>query len=60
MDDDTIWTEPWTGEYVWRASDDKVFKYACHEGNYSMGGTLRGARLLESEAMEKAASSSGD
>ena len=50
VEDDTIWTAPWTGEYLWQASDDKVFEYACHEGNYSMGGTLRGARLLESEA----------
>ena len=27
----------------------KMFEYACHEGNYAMGGVLRGARLLESE-----------
>ena len=49
VDDPTVWTASWTGEYVWRASDEKVYEYACHEGNYSMGGILRGARLLESE-----------
>ncbi len=55
--DDTIWQAPWSGEYLWSKSDGKVYEYACHEGNYSMGGTLRGARLLESEAT---ASSGGE
>jgi hypothetical protein len=50
VDDPATWKTPWTGEYVWRASEDKVYEYACHEGNYSMGGILRGARLLETEA----------
>ena len=45
----TVWTAPWSGEYVWRSSPDKVYEYACHEGNYAMGNILRGARLLESE-----------
>ncbi|NOX50942.1 MAG: hypothetical protein GXP16_10475 [Gammaproteobacteria bacterium] len=49
VEDDTVWTAPWSGEYMWRASTEKVYEYACHEGNYSMGGILRGARLLESE-----------
>ncbi len=49
VEDPSTWTAPWTGEYIWRASPAKVYEYACHEGNYSMGGILRGARLLESE-----------
>ena len=48
--DPAVWTEPWTGQYLWRASDDKVYEYACHEGNYAMTNVLKGARLLESEA----------
>jgi hypothetical protein len=52
VEDESVWTAPWTGEYVWRASDDRVFEYACHEGNYAMGNVLRGARLLEREARE--------
>ena len=51
VEDDTVWTAPWTGEYVWRASDQKVYEYACHEGNYSLGNIMRGARLLEQEAL---------
>jgi hypothetical protein len=58
VEDETVWTAPWTGEYVWRSSDDKVYEYACHEGNYAMGNILRGARLLEAEARAKAGPSS--
>jgi hypothetical protein len=49
MDDDRTWVSPWSGEYVWRTSDEKVYEYACHEGNYAMEGILKGARLLEAE-----------
>jgi hypothetical protein len=49
VEDPTAWTAPWAGEYAWRASDSRVFEYACHEGNYAMGNILRGARLLEAE-----------
>ncbi len=52
VEDDTVWTAPWTGEYLWQASDDQIYEYACHEGNYAMGNVLRGARLLEEEAMQ--------
>ena len=52
VDDPSVWTASWSGEYIWRAENDaKVYEYACHEGNYSMGGILRGARLLEEEAL---------
>jgi hypothetical protein len=47
--DDTAWAEPWGGEYPWPQTDEKVYEYACHEGNYALGNIMRGARLLESE-----------
>ena len=50
VDDPTVWTAPWSGEYVWPASNDRVYEYACHEANYSFGGILRGARVLEEDA----------
>ncbi len=59
VEDPEVWTQPWSGEYGWRATDEKVYEYACHEGNYSMGGILRGARLLESEAQAKAKGAGG-
>ena len=47
--DDTVWAQPWGGEYPWPQTDEKVYEYACHEGNYALGNIMRGARLLESE-----------
>ena len=51
VDDPTVWTEPWSGEYVWPSTDARVYEYACHEANYSLGGILRGARLLEDDVL---------
>ena len=51
VDDPTVWTEPWSGEYVWPSTDERVYEYACHEANYSLGGILRGARLLEDDVL---------
>ena len=50
--EDPAWEQPWSGEYVWPATEDMVFEYACHEANYALGGILRGARILEAEAEE--------
>ena len=36
VDDPTVWTEPWSGEYVWPATGSRVYEYACHEANYSL------------------------
>ena len=59
MEDDSMWKAPWTGEYLRKASDQKVYEYACHEGNYSLGNIMRGARILEQDALA-AKQSSGD
>jgi hypothetical protein len=53
--EDPRYTAPWSGELVWPATDERLFEYACHEGNYSFGNILRGARLLEKEALERTA-----
>ena len=58
VEDPTVWTAPWSGEYLWPGSQNKVYEYACHEGNYAMGGILKGARLLEEEA--RTAASGGE
>ncbi len=43
------WEAPYSGEYTWPATTDKLYEFACHEGNYATGNTLRGARLEERE-----------
>ena len=59
VDDPTAWTAKWSGEFVWTRSDKRVYEYACHEGNYAMGNTLRGARILENEELAKRAKAAG-
>lgn len=55
VEDPTVWKDKFSGEYSWPESDESVYEYACHEGNYAMGNILRGARRLEREAMAAAA-----
>ena len=50
---DPDYTAPYSGEFIWPQTDEQNYEYACHEGNYAMGGILRGARLLEREYHEK-------
>ncbi len=52
IEDPASWTTAWTGEYIWPATDARIYEYACHEGNYSFGNILRGARQLEKEALK--------
>lgn len=56
VEDPNVWTKPWSGEYAWPASDQRVYEYACHEANYSFGGILRGARILEADLNKEAGS----
>ena len=46
---DPDYEAPYTGELMWPRTDTFNYEYACHDGNYSMGGMVRGARLLEQE-----------
>ncbi len=53
VEDPQTWDKPWTGEYPWNATAENLYEYACHEGNYSLGGMLRGARAKEAEDAAK-------
>jgi hypothetical protein len=47
VDDPQSFTKPWTAQIPMTRSQDLIYEYACHEGNYSMFTTLSGARALE-------------
>ncbi len=47
VDDPTSFTKPWSAVLPMAKTDDRIFEYACHEGNYAMSGILRGARSTE-------------
>jgi hypothetical protein len=53
VEDPQTWDRAWTGEYPWVASNDRIFEYACHEGNYALENMLRGARAKEAEEAAK-------
>jgi hypothetical protein len=53
VDDPSTWDRSWTGEYPWNATAENLYEYACHEGNYSLEGMLRGARQKEAEDAAK-------
>jgi hypothetical protein len=50
VEDPDTWDRPWTGEYAWPATDERIYEYACHEANYALQGILSGARLREADA----------
>jgi hypothetical protein len=49
FDDPTTWTKPWTMMVLLKQTDDKIYEYACHEGNTGMYGILAGAREEEKQ-----------
>lgn len=50
VEDENLYTQPWTAELSFYQTENNWYEYACHEGNYSMEGILAGARLEEQEA----------
>jgi hypothetical protein len=53
IDDPQTWTKPWTFMIPLQHTDEKIYEYACHEGNSSLAGILAGARVEEQAASAK-------
>lgn len=49
VDDPTAYTQAWRGEMPLRSAPGPMYEYACHEGNHSLPGILRGARYEEKQ-----------
>lgn len=50
ISDPTTWTRPWTVRVPLRRSDERIFEFACQEGNYyTVRGVLSAARVREQE-----------
>jgi hypothetical protein len=49
VDDPTVWARSWTASVPMARSDEQIFEYACHEGNYALAGVLKGARYQEKQ-----------
>ncbi len=59
VNDPENYTQPWSGELPMVASDEGIYEYACHEGNYALPGILAGARRAEADGEEYAPTYSG-
>jgi hypothetical protein len=53
VEDPGLYTRAWTAESMLKRSDDPMFEWACHEGNYGLANILRGARVGEERALRK-------
>ena len=49
-DDPDTWVRPWTAMVLLKRTKDRMYEYACHEGNHAMTGILAGARAVERAA----------
>lgn len=47
VEDVGLYTRAWTAESLLKRTDDPMFEWACHEGNYGLANILRGARVME-------------
>jgi hypothetical protein len=47
VNDPTTFTKPFTGRLPMRATDELMFEYACHEGNYGMENILKAGRASD-------------
>jgi hypothetical protein len=54
VEDPKTWTRPFSAAVPMMRTDEHMYEYACHEGNYGMFGILAGARAEEKAAEERA------
>jgi hypothetical protein len=45
VDDPATFTRKWTASIPMVKSEDRLYEYACHEGNYSLANMLKGSRV---------------
>jgi hypothetical protein len=53
IEDPSAFSAPWSAEYPFHLTDEPIYEYACHEGNYALPGILAGAREDEKTAAAK-------
>ncbi len=53
IDDPSTFTAPWSGEVPFNRTEELIYEYACHEGNYALSNVLSGERNREQREAEK-------
>ena len=57
VEDSATWDRSWSAEMPMMRAEGPLFEYTCHEGNYGMVNTMRGARRADRLAAEGGAES---
>ena len=52
VEDPNTWTRPWSAEIPMLSAIGHAYEYACHEGNYGLVNTLKGARARDGKTAE--------
>ena len=52
IEDPVIFSEPWSAEYIMIRTPQRLYEYACHEGNYGLLNILQAARRRSSRNKE--------
>lgn len=50
VEDDSLYSQPFSGEFSLFTHEAEVYEYGCHEGNYSLPAILRGGQLQAIES----------
>ena len=50
INDPTAFTKPWSAEQTMTKTENALYEYACHEGNYGLVNILAGAQADERAA----------
>jgi hypothetical protein len=53
IDDAATFSRPWTAMIPLKRMDERIYEYACHEGNIGMVGILSGHRVQEEAGVER-------
>jgi hypothetical protein len=53
IEDPTTFASPWSGELPFNRTDELIYEYACHEGNYALANVLSGERNREKREAER-------
>ena len=49
LTDPSVWAAPWTVEVPLQRREQAIYEFACHEGNHSIEGMLKTARIEEDD-----------
>jgi hypothetical protein len=55
IDDPTTWTKPWTASLRLHQTQQAIYEFACHEGNYDVMVGMLGAGRADEKVAEEAA-----